>query len=85
MQAAAALMEPGPELEMMVPVERLPDEVLELLFRFVEPKTLLMVVPAVSARGGRQRGGVATPSSRSAAARGGDALRASGLDWRERL
>ena len=34
MQAAVALMEPGAELEIMVPVEWLPDEVLELLFCF---------------------------------------------------
>ena len=55
MQATAALVEAGPERE-TVPVEWLPDEVLELLFRFADPKALLMVVPAVSARGGRQRG-----------------------------
>ena len=54
MQATAALMEPGPELEMMVPVERLPDEVLELLFRFLDSKALSMTVPAVSAGGGWQ-------------------------------
>ena len=49
-------MEPGPELEIMVPVERLPGEVLELLFRLLDSKTLVMVIPAVSARGGRWRG-----------------------------
>ena len=34
---------------MQAPIERLPDEVLALLFRFADPKTLLMVIPAVSA------------------------------------
>jgi len=46
---------------MQAPIERLPDEVLALLFRFVDPKTLLMAIPAVSAWS--ERGRAVTPSS----------------------
>ena len=82
MQAAAALR-PAPEPE-TVPIEWLPDELLELLFRFADPKSLLMAIPAVSARGGR--GNVVTPTSRPGGTRWADALRAraSVLDWRAR-
>ena len=50
--AAAVRIRPGlgPET---VQIEWLPDEVLELLFCFADPKTLLMTIPAVSAWGGR--------------------------------
>ena len=83
MQATAALVEAGPERE-TVPVEWLPDEVLELLFRFADPKTLLMVVPAVSARAGRQRGD--TQLSVRVCAWGRCPPRgASVLDWRGRF
>ena len=48
--AAAALVRSRPELELeMAPIERLPDEVLELLFRLLDSKTLAMAIPAVSA------------------------------------
>ena len=83
MQATAALMEAGTELEIVVPVERLPDEVLEVLFRFVDPKTLLVVVPAVSARGGRQLGDTQL-SARGCAWGRCPPRGASVLDWRGR-
>ena len=52
MQAAALGSEPG-----TAPIARLPDEVLGLLFCFLDPKTLVMAVPAVSAWGGREKTG----------------------------
>ena len=49
MQAAAALRPgPGPDRG---PIERLPDEMLALLFHFLDPRTLAMAVSAVSAWG----------------------------------
>ena len=45
------------DLKMQAPIEWLPDEVLELLFRFLDPKTLLMAVSAVSAWSGRRQHG----------------------------
>ena len=54
MQAAelpGSAPEPG-----TAPVDCLPDELLALLFRLLDSKTLLVAVPAVSARGGRVRG-----------------------------
>ena len=47
---AGALMASGPGPQ-AAPIEWLPDEVLDLLFRFVDTKALVMAVPAVSARG----------------------------------
>ena len=55
--AAAALMmaDAGADTALMgagqgsAPIERLPDEVLELLFRVLDSEALLMAVPAVSA------------------------------------
>ena len=72
MQAAPALMMragAGPDTDdstAPTPIERLPDELLELLLCFVDSKTLLMAVPAVSVR---REGGVAMPSSRPGSAR----------------
>ena len=45
------------DLKMQAPIEWLQDEVLELLFRFLDPKTLLMAVSAVSAWPGRRQHG----------------------------
>ena len=53
MQAAAALMRFGPET---APIEWLPDEVLALMFHILDPKTLMMAIPAVSVWGARGRG-----------------------------
>ena len=62
MAAAAGALRSGAGAEPAL-IMSLPDEVLALLFRFLDPKTLLMVVPAVSARGGRQRGNAHSPRS----------------------
>ena len=41
------------ELEQAVPVEWLPREVLALVFSFVDAKTLMITIPAVSGVGGQ--------------------------------
>ena len=58
--------------------EGLPDEVLALLFRFLDPKTLLMAVPAVSAWGGPAR---RCPALGSGSGRWAGVLRKSAVDF----
>ena len=77
------LCDPEPET---APIVRLPDEVLALLFHFLGSKTLLMAVPAVSARVRGQAGGsVLAPSRRSASASWAAALRTGAGGWKERV